>query len=116
MTRGFPDLRWGFVEASAQWIPWVAHEAARRFEASGKPFPDNVFKEYHIYVTCQTDDDLPYIMQYSGEDNIVTGPDSGQQDTSSDVNTFTILRSRTDVDPAVLGKIFQNNPSALYAL
>jgi uncharacterized protein len=116
LPRRFPDLRWGFIEASAQWIPWVAHEAARRFEASGKTFPDNVFKEYRIYVTCQTDDDLPYILQYAGEDNIVTGTDYGHQDPSSDVNTFSILRSRSDLDPEILDKIFGDNPSALYGL
>lgn len=116
LPQQFPDLRWGFIEASAQWIPWVAHEAARRFETAGKTLPDNVFKEYRIYVTCQTDDDLPYILQYAGEDNIVTGTDYGHQDPSSDIDTFSILRNRTDLDPEVLDKIFSDNPSTLYGL
>ncbi|MSQ24148.1 MAG: hypothetical protein EXR58_06320 [Chloroflexi bacterium] len=116
LPQQFPDLRWGFIEASAQWIPWVSHEAATRFASAGKPFPDNVFKEYRIYVTCQTDDDLPYIMQYAGEDNIVTGTDYGHQDPSSNIDCFSILRNRKDVDPEAVEKIFDDNPRALYGL
>ena len=26
----FPHLRWGFIEASAQWVPWIYNEAARQ--------------------------------------------------------------------------------------
>ena len=28
----FLKLRWGFIEAAAQWVLWVYHEAARRYE------------------------------------------------------------------------------------
>ena len=28
----FPDLRWGFIEASAAWAPWILQDAARRAE------------------------------------------------------------------------------------
>ena len=31
IPRVFQDLRWGFIEASAQWVLWVVNEAARRF-------------------------------------------------------------------------------------
>ena len=31
----FPKLRWAFVEASAQWIPWVVNEAIRRSGTKG---------------------------------------------------------------------------------
>src|SRR5499427_2331038 len=31
----FPKLRWGFIEASAQWLPWVMLEAKKRFKTLG---------------------------------------------------------------------------------
>ena len=31
----FPKLRWGFVEASAQWLPWILHEVRNRFQDHG---------------------------------------------------------------------------------
>ena len=31
----FPKLRWGFIEASAQWVPWIYREAAIRYRAGG---------------------------------------------------------------------------------
>ena len=27
LPRLFPTLRWGFIEASAQWVPWIYHRA-----------------------------------------------------------------------------------------
>ena len=47
----FPELRWGFIEASAGWVPWVITEAKNRYQGAGRKFPDNVMKEYNIYVT-----------------------------------------------------------------
>jgi len=116
LPHRYPDLRWGFIEASAQWIPWVYMEAGRRFEASGKKMPDDVFKEYRIYVTCQTNDDIPYIMKYSGEDSLVIGTDYGHFDPGSEVDAIEVLRSKNDISETVLKKILEDNPSVLYGL
>ena len=69
----FPKLRWGIIEASAQWVPWIHHEVARRYEARGLPIPEDMFGERQIYVTCQTDDDIPYVLKYAGPNSIVIG-------------------------------------------
>jgi len=37
LPKTFPNLRWGFIEASAQWVPWVVMEATRRTGAKGFP-------------------------------------------------------------------------------
>src|SRR5581483_5100288 len=69
----FPGLRWGFIEASAQWVPWIQRETAIRYRAGGRAFPKNVFEEYNIFVTCQTNDDVPYIVRHCGENRLVIG-------------------------------------------
>jgi predicted TIM-barrel fold metal-dependent hydrolase len=113
IPRQFPDLRWGFIEASAQWIPWVAHEAASRSTARAAK---DVFKDLPIYVTCQTDDDLPYVLEYAGEDCLVIGTDYGHFDPSSEIDAISILKGREDISHQVLDKILDANPRRLYGL
>ena len=69
----FPDLRWGFVEVSAQWVPWLVKEARRRARKLSRDVPYDIFPEYRIYAACETDDDIPFILKYAGPDNIVIG-------------------------------------------
>ena len=112
----FPKLRFGFIEASAQWVPWVMHEAKNRFKTLGRPWPENLLKEYGMFVTCENSDDIPYIVREAGEDNLVIGTDYGHTDISSDVDAIRIFRERNDLTPAVKQKILSDNARALYAL
>jgi predicted TIM-barrel fold metal-dependent hydrolase len=112
----FPKLRFGFIEASAQWLPWVLHEARNRFKVLGREWSDNVAREYGMFVTCENSDDLPYIVREGGEDCLVVGTDYGHTDISSDVDAIKIFRDRTDLSPEVKRKILSDNSRALYAL
>jgi hypothetical protein len=58
IPRVFAKLRWGFIETSSQWVPWVVHEAVRRSLGGEHPVSMNCFREYGIYVSTQTDDDF----------------------------------------------------------
>jgi predicted TIM-barrel fold metal-dependent hydrolase len=110
----FPGLRWGFVEASAQWVPWVAKEAIRRSGTRG--FPACPFKEFNIYVTTETNDDFDFVLRYAGEDNLVIGTDYGHTDASSEVDAIDIFRNNTSLSEPVKRKILDDNPRALYHL
>jgi predicted TIM-barrel fold metal-dependent hydrolase len=113
----FPALRWGFIEASAQWVPWIVKEAASRLRGRGEAIaPNEIFKQCNIYVTCQNDDDLPYILQYSGEDQLVIGTDYGHTDTSSNVSAISEFIEERAVEPRVMEKILYHNARALYGL
>jgi predicted TIM-barrel fold metal-dependent hydrolase len=112
----FPKLRFGFVEASAQWLPWVLHEARSRFRTLGRDWPENVMREYGMFVTCENSDDLSYIVEQAGEDCLVIGTDYGHTDTSSDVDAIKVFKARTDVTPEVKRKILSDNARALYGL
>jgi hypothetical protein len=59
---------------------------------SGQTFPENVFEPYNIYLTCQTNDDIPYIVRYAGENRM------------------------EGIDSAVKEKILSHNAKALYGL
>ncbi len=113
----FPQLRWGFIEASASWIPWVLTDLARRQERDDRPIdPITVLHDNRMYVTCQTDDDLPYLIGRVGEDNLVIGTDYGHADTSSEIDALRKLQTSGVVPPEVVRKILEDNPKALYGL
>ena len=112
----FPKLRWGIIEASAQWVPWIHHEVARRYEARGLPVPEDMFGERQIYVTCQTDDDIPYVLKYAGPNSIVIGTDYGHTDPSSEIDAISIFRGMDGIDETTRERILSHNPKALYDL
>jgi predicted TIM-barrel fold metal-dependent hydrolase len=116
IPQRFPRLRIGIIEVSAQWIPYAVHDLARRFARRGRPFPQNLLRENRVYVTCQTDDDLDYVLRYAGPDNLVIGTDYGHSDNAVEIEALRKLRKEGKIDSQVIDKILQNNPSALYAL
>jgi predicted TIM-barrel fold metal-dependent hydrolase len=94
----------------------MAVEIARRLNRAGKATARNLISENHVYVACQTDDDLPYVLKYSGEDNIVIGSDYGHNDTSSEIGALRALKEKGEVEPRVIDKILYDNAKALYGL
>jgi uncharacterized protein len=114
LPKTFPKLRWGFIEASAQWVPWVVKEATRRTGAKG--FPKLPFKDFNIYVTTETNDDFDYVLRYAGEDNVVIGTDFGHTDASSEVDAIDIFRANSEVTDPVKKKILDDNPRRLYGI
>jgi hypothetical protein len=110
----FPRLRFGFIEVRAQWLPYVYHELAKRFEKTDKPLDRNWMRDKRLYVACQTDDDLPYVLKYSGEDPIVIGSDYGHADTSSEIEALRKLKNNGELKSHVIDKILYDNPKALY--
>ena len=112
----FPKLKFAFVEVSAQWVPYVIHDLAKRFERRGKPWKRDLLRENRLYVACQTDDDLSYVIQYAGEDNLVLGSDYGHADTATEIDALRKLTERGEVNARVIQKILDDNPKALYGL
>jgi predicted TIM-barrel fold metal-dependent hydrolase len=112
----FPRLRFHWAEAAAQWIPYVVKDLQRRWAAQGKTLPDNPMKEYRQYVSCQTDDDVDYILKYSGEDNIVIGTDYGHNDQSTEIEALRNLKNDGSITAPQYDKITCHNPKALFAL
>jgi predicted TIM-barrel fold metal-dependent hydrolase len=122
----FPDLKFGFVEFGSMWLPEVAHRFIRHHKRTyvgptetatkGGRFDPNLLRDYRISIACFPDDNLPYVLQYSGEDNLIVGSDYGHQDPAQEVHMVEDLRGRVDVDEAVLEKILWENPRNFYAL
>jgi aminocarboxymuconate-semialdehyde decarboxylase len=113
----FPQTKFAFIEVSSQWVPYAVHDFARRFERQGKKVEKNdVLRRNRIYVACQTDDDLPYVLNYTGEDHIVIGTDYGHNDTASEILALRKLKEDGTIAPHVAKKIVDDNARALYGL
>ena len=112
----FPELRFGFIELCAQWVPYVLHDLRSRARGDAPWWKDRLLKEKRFFVACQTDDDVPYVLQYTGPDNLVIGTDYGHNDTASELNALRHLKEKGEIDPAVIDKILWDNAKALYGL
>jgi predicted TIM-barrel fold metal-dependent hydrolase len=114
----FPKLRVGFIEAASQWVPGTIHDIARRTEKrTGQPFDrSRVLRDNRLYVTCQTDDDLPYVLKYAGENNLIVGTDYGHNDTATEIDALRYMKTQGEVTAEAISKILGDNAQALYGL
>ncbi|MDA0797793.1 MAG: amidohydrolase family protein [Chloroflexi bacterium] len=117
MHKKFPDLRWGFVEISASWLPYAMNDLSVRYTRQGIPWAGReLLQERNIFVAVQTTDDIDYIVETAGEDNLMIGTDYGHNDTSTELRALTNLRDNGGLSPALVEKILDANPRRLYAL
>lgn len=112
----FPKLRWGFIEVSAQWIPYVLNDAELRLVRRGKRLSPTILAENNIYVACQVTDDLGYVLGYAGEGQLVVGTDYGHADASTEIEALRRLKEEGKVSAAVANRILDDNARALYGL
>jgi predicted TIM-barrel fold metal-dependent hydrolase len=113
----FPGLRFGFIEASAGWIPYLIH-VLRRLARERWKYASSVdlFRDYRLYVACEADEDISYIAKYAGADHILIGSDYGHNDPSKEPQLVATMRARQDVSGDLIEKILCDNPRTFYAL
>ena len=116
LPKRFPRLRFGYIEASSQWIPYVIHDLRRRLETRGRKLEEDVLDAYHIWVTAQTDDDLPTVLRYANPGHIMIGTDYGHQDQSSEIEAMRNLRDHGGIEPAVAERIMGQNACEFYGI
>ena len=119
----FPKLRFGWIEASASWIPYLMHDLeakrARLTALQGFDFKRDLFREYRFYVTCDTMDDISYILNYGVEDALMVGSDYSHADQSAELDAIRRVQSMgTDgrLPERVAQKMVSDNPSRFYGL
>lgn len=117
----YADLKFGFMEFGSMWLPETIHRLSRRTKLTyeGPTVGDatravradpGLLKDYRIYVTCFADDDLPFVLTYSGEGNILVASDYAHQDATQEVHMIEDMRAREDLDGGVVEKILCDNP------
>ena len=132
----FPNVRWGFIEAASGWIPYELYRINRRLKRPGEQqrnegqlgrkdvregfdFQRDTMREFNLFVTCLVDEDLPYILKFAGEDNLVVGSDYTHADQSMERNFQDELWARVkqgEISETAVKKMLYDNPKRLYGL
>ena len=113
----FPKLRFGFIEASAGWVPFLVHILRRLLRDRWKyPTSADLFREYRLYVACEADEDVAYLARYTGDDHLIIGSDYGHNDPSEERNLVATMRAREDIPRALTEKVLCDNARRLYPL
>jgi len=127
LPQRFPKLRFGFIEAGSSWIPYVldklrAQRERRAWAITQFHYSDeyeSLFRENRLFVTCQTLEDVPYILRFGTEDNLLIGTDYSHADQSADIDSLSILRRWGDegrIGQTAVRKILEDNPRQFYGL
>ena len=118
----FPKLRVGFIETGASWVPYLhADLMAKKLRRTFLPVDvkEDLFRNYRFYVTCHTNDDLPYILKYGTEDSLMIGTDYSHADQSAEIGALDVIEQRGgngQIPASVAQKILSDNPRRFYGL
>ena len=121
----FTELRFGFIETGASWIPFVLHQLSGTMQVDADWWGPRLFDEYRLWVSYEVDEDLPYLLRYIGEDHVVTGTDYGHHgggasrlggDPSAQIEMVRTLRSREEHSSRAIDKLLIDNPRELYGV
>jgi predicted TIM-barrel fold metal-dependent hydrolase len=113
----FPNLKFGFIEAAAGWVPFLMHIVRRllkdkfRFASSAE-----LFREYRLYIACEADEDIKYLAKCMGDDHLLIGSDYPHSDPSREDQFVNAINVRSDISPELKQKMLYDNPRAFYGL
>ena len=116
IPQRFPKLKIGIIEVGAQWLPYALRDLARRYARKGRTLEAGVLSANRIYLTCQNDDDIPYILGYAGADSLLMGTDYGHSDNASELLALQALGKKGEITTAIIDKILYDNPKSFYGL
>ena len=116
IPKRFPNLRWAFVEASAQWVPYILNQVRMQLRRKGQRASDDLLKDSRFYVTTQKSDDLSWLLSEIGDDSLIVGTDYGHRDDTAEVDALKRMASDGNLPRQTADKILCSNPSALYGI
>jgi len=124
----FPGICWGFIETGSSWVPFLCYDIRRRIERQrndgvdrGYTYdkPSDIVTKNKFYITCQVDEDLPYILNYTTEDHLIVGSDYTHADSSAEMDFPQRLQERADkgdISQAAVKKIAYDNGKLFYGV
>jgi uncharacterized protein len=124
----FPRLRMGVIEAMASWVPHVIADMKAKNVYGGvmklyaeRPITlqDDFLRANRFYVTCQTSDDVPYLLKFGAEDSLLIGTDYTHADQAGVLGALDYIEELADEDlipQHVAHKILVDNPRTFYGI
>lgn len=77
--------------------------------------PD-VLQEKNIFIACESDEDLPYLISRLGEGTLVTGTDYSHNDAGTQITVYSEMDQRVDVERRAIQKIVDVNGRRLFSI
>ena len=112
--KRFPNIRWGFLEGGASWLPTVTTMDARlRASAeeflSLRPITPETIEEKQVFVSIESDDPIDYLTGVVGENMLVGGTDYAHNDRGTELGSHTFISQRQDIKAGLAPKIVDSN-------
>ena len=125
----FPNLRFGFIESGASWIPYVMSQlgATKRaaLRGTGTTLPElcdldpDIFRKNRCFITIDPIDDVESLLKFHTEDNLMIGTDYSHTDISANLSGLNEVRNWVDegrIDNDQAEKILNTNSRVFYGL
>ncbi|PON19707.1 hypothetical protein C2W62_01320 [Candidatus Entotheonella serta] len=123
VPQQFPNLRFGFIETTSSWVPYLLTELRRGHDRmswlQAFEMHQDLLKANRFYVTCDTFDNLSHVLSVAGDDNLIIGSDYGHADMSAEIDALQVLQDRGEqgqVSHSAVKKLLDDNATALYGL
>jgi len=118
LATRFPKIRWGFIEGSAAWVPYLCYRAVTQYGAmeSWRVRAAEVLARNNIYVSCEAYEDFASYAAYGGDNYLMIGTDYGHTDPGVELGAFQALAGRNDLSPDQKRKLTETNAARFYGL
>ena len=123
VAAGFQSLRFGFIETSGSWLPYMIKElrrcADRMSWMKSFDFDKELLREHRLYIACDTYDDVASLVALGGEENLIIGSDFGHADMASEIDAIAKLKGMSqssELSEAAVWNILSRNPHEFYGI
>lgn len=119
LPKQFPDLRFGFFESGCSWVVFAVQTALHM-----RLKPEDLMRlvqqkltEHNFFVTCELHEDLPHVIQYTGDERLMLGSDYGHPgDIAETIFYRRELAKRTDITRSTQTRLISENGQRLFRL
>ena len=129
LPEKFPNLRFGFIEAGASWIPYMISQVGAHIRQAergqDKILPSlyelapELFRNNRAFITVDLIDDIENILKFGTEDNLMIGTDYSHTDISANLEAFGGVQSWIDegrISTPQAEKLLNSNAREFYGL
>lgn len=124
LAMTFKNLRFGFVEAGAAWIPYVFSQLEQQQRAqqlhernSTLEIGKDLFRTNRLFVTVDPVDHIEQLLEFGTEDNLIVGTDYCHTDPSANLAALDEVQRWADegrISDSVARKILETNAKQFY--
>jgi predicted TIM-barrel fold metal-dependent hydrolase len=132
LDQRFPALRWSYLEGGATWAPAVFQQQQRltstndpdAYEMTDRGINVTIahlpaaelMAQKNLYIACEADEDLPYLVSLLGEGALVSGSDYGHNDIGSEPLAHSVIAGRADLSAEAAHRILDTNGRKLFGI